>query len=462
MVVFEDSGRVGPFVVSDTLFVSGTIDAFCLVCGILFVGFNLAALMIFLEVILYLSLLILLLYIVRHFVFALNRLFVPQRAPYIGLDLMPLPTVTVLVPAHNEEAVIGGCLEALLRQDYPQEKFLIIPCNDRSKDRTREIIDAYVEKNPGRIEPFHRVGGKPGKAAALKEICQRVRTDLIVVFDADYLPSRALLRNIVAPFLDPEVGGVMGRVVPMNAHRNLLTRMLDLERSGGYQVDQQARMNLGLVPQYGGTVGGLRRVALEQIGGWNENILAEDTDVTLRLYLAGWSVVYQNACECYEEVPEAWPVRIRQIKRWAKGHNHVFLNELGSLLKSPHLGWRRKLDGALLLGIYFVAPLSLVAWILSLVLFLNGGGHGTLAAIYLLPVLMFSALGNFGLYLEVSAAVLIDNFKERVRLLPLGLLFFFTSLFVITESLLRQMLWEIPTKKGLVWDKTTRYRGRDS
>lgn len=414
--------------------------------------------MMIISAVLLLCLVILGLYIVRHFVFALNRLLVRQRAPYIGLEHFPLPTVTVLVPAHNEEMVIADCLEALLRQDYPPEKFQIIPCNDRSKDRTREIIDAYVKDHPGRIIPFHRTEGKAGKAAALKEICQRIETDLIVVFDADYLPSRALLKNLVAPFLDPEVGAVMGRVVPMNAHRNLLTRMLDLERSGGYQVDQQARMNLGLIPQYGGTVGGLRRSALEQIGGWNENILAEDTDVTLRMYLAGWSVVYQNSCECYEEVPEVWPVRIRQIKRWAKGHNHVFLNECHRLLASQNLNWRRKLDGTLLLGIYFVAPLSLLAWLLSMVMFLQGREGLALVGLYLLPILMFSSLGNFGLYLEVSAAVLIDNFKERVRLLPLGLLFFFTSLFVISEALLRQMLWELPTKKALVWDKTSRYR----
>lgn len=81
----------------------------------------------------------------------------------------------------------------------------------------------------------------------------------MVVFDADYLPRPGLLKELVAPFFDPEVGAVMGRVVPQNADRNLLARLLDLERAGGYQVNQQARNNLGLVPQYGGTVGGSAR-----------------------------------------------------------------------------------------------------------------------------------------------------------------------------------------------------------
>ena len=70
--------------------------------------------------------------------------------------------------------------------------------------------------------------------------------------------AAGLLKQLVAPFFDPEVGAVMGRVVPVNSGANLLTRLLDLERSGGYQVDQQARMNMNLMPQYGGTVGGVR------------------------------------------------------------------------------------------------------------------------------------------------------------------------------------------------------------
>ncbi len=102
---------------------------------------------------------------------------------------------------------------------------------------------------------------------------ERVNTEVVLIFDADYIPGKALIRQLVAPFFDPEVGAVMGRVVPLNVGKKCLTRLLDLERSGGYQVDQQARMNLHMVPQYGGTVAGVRKSALDEIGGWNENAL---------------------------------------------------------------------------------------------------------------------------------------------------------------------------------------------
>src|SRR5687768_16289823 len=124
----------------------------------------------------------------------------------------------------------------------------------------------------------------------------------------------------------------MGRVVPINTGTNMLTRLLEVERCADYQVDQQARQNMALVPQYGGTVGGVRRIALESVGGWNDDALAEDTDVTYRLLLKSWETVYTNRSECYEEVPETWRVRIRQVTRWARGHNQAMARYLFPLL----------------------------------------------------------------------------------------------------------------------------------
>jgi len=233
-------------------------------------------------------------YTIRHYCFTVNRIIGQQRHPYVDVDTAEWPPVTVLIAAHNEEAVVGDILTALLEVDYPAEKLAIVPVNDRSVDRTREIIDSFVVHYPGRITPFHRTGGRAGKAAALKDAMAYVNTEIMLVFDADYVPGKALIRQLVAPFFDPEVGSVMGRVVPLNVGKKLLTRILDLERSGGYQVDQQARMNLHFVPQYGGTVAGIRKSALDEIGGWNENTLAEDTDLTYRMLLAGWKTVYEN------------------------------------------------------------------------------------------------------------------------------------------------------------------------
>ncbi len=314
------------------------------------------------------------LYGLRHFIFTMNRLAGTQRHPYIDIAVARWPIVTVFIAAHNEEKVIAGCIEALLNTDYPAERLKIIPVNDRSVDKTGAIIDSYATRHPSRISPFHRVGGNSGKAAALKEALLQADGDIAIIFDADYVPGRGLIKQLVAPFFDPEVGAVMGRVVPVNSGVNLLTRLLDLERSGGYQVDQQARMNMNLLPQYGGTVGGVRLSAVAAVGGWHDDTLAEDTDITFRLMFNGWKTVYTNRSECYEEVPEDWSVRIKQVTRWAKGHNQVMARYWWQFATSPYLTLWQRIDGLMLLFVFIIPLVMLFGWCLALGLyFMNAG-----------------------------------------------------------------------------------------
>ena len=403
-------------------------------------------------------LLLLLVYAVRHYVFSLNRLFGVQRHPYTSIVSADWPRVTVLVAAHNEEAVIGDCLENLMGVDYPADRMVVMPMNDRSTDGTRAIIDALVQKYPGRIQPFHRTGGKPGKAAALKDATELVDTEFIIVFDADYLPSRGLIRRLMAPFVDPEVGAVMGRVVPNNVGANLLTRLLDLERSGGYQVDQQARMNLGLVPQYGGTVGGIRIKALMAVGGWHDDVLAEDTDLTYRLLLGGWQTVYHNRAECYEEVPQSWAVRVRQIKRWAKGHNQAMVRHSLALLRRPGVHLAERIDGVLLLGVYLMSPLLVLGWLLSLLMYFTVGLEFAVPALMVLAFMGHSALGNFAAFFEIAAAVHLDRSHRRVRLLAFNWLGFIVSAVAISRAVLEQAVLDRLPGRNFHWDKTVRYR----
>jgi len=394
-------------------------------------------------------------YTARHYCFTISRLVGEQRHPYIYIDCADWPAVTVLIAAHNEEAVVGDILTALLEVDYPADKLAIVPVNDRSVDRTREIIDSYVERYPGRITPFHRTGGKPGKAAALKDAMAYVNTEIMLVFDADYVPGKALIRQLVAPFFDPEVGSVMGRVVPLNVGKKLLTRILDLERSGGYQVDQQARMNLHFVPQYGGTVAGIRKSALDEIGGWNENTLAEDTDLTYRLLLAGWKTIYENRAECYEEVPERWPVRVRQIMRWAKGHNQAMVGYSAALLRSRNVSWWERLDGLLLLGVYMMAPVLLLGWILAMVLFYLGAPVG--GGVAVLGLAAFTSLGNFAAFFEIAAAARLDGSRARIQLLPLTFLGFTVSAISVSRAAWQQFMASLRGQE-MTWHKTERSR----
>lgn len=424
---------------------------------------------------------VLLIYSLRHFFFTMNRLFSEQRVYYQDIIDSDLRKITILIPMHNEEKVAGQILDLLVSSaydyvnveeppqkildllvnaDYPHEKMEIIPINDFSSDETRLILDDYAKRYPI-IKPIHRYEGEPGKPAALNEGIKQASNEIIVVFDADYLPPKGILKDIAVFFNDPEIGAVMGRVVPVNTRTNLLTRLLDLERTGGYQVDQQARYNLKLIPQYGGTVGGFRKEIVMSLGGFDTKILAEDTDLTFRLLINGWKVIYANRAECYEEAPETWAVRARQIRRWSRGHNRVMFRYLWPLLASQHLSRAEKIDGVLLLFVYSI-PLVLIVGICdSLALFFLSEMQIVAGIAAFMFVGAYNTFGNFAPFYQIGVATLLDGATKRVLLLPLLIFNYFFNTFYIAIGFFEAVVDKY-TGRRTKWSKTKRFRSKDS
>ncbi|WP_396206804.1 glycosyltransferase, partial [Gemmatimonas sp.] len=140
------------------------------------------------DVGLWVVLAVLVVYTVRHYFFTLNRLFGRHRQPFIDVVEANWPSLVVFVPAHNEARVIRDSLDALLTCDYPADRLVIVPIDDRSQDETREILREYAALYPDRIRPHLRDGGIPGKAAALAEAMADHEEEVFLVFDADYIP----------------------------------------------------------------------------------------------------------------------------------------------------------------------------------------------------------------------------------------------------------------------------------
>lgn len=382
-----------------------------------------------------------------------------QRIYYQDIIDSELRSVTVLIPMHNEEKVASQILDLLIIADYPHDLLQLIPINDFSEDATRKILDDYAARYPF-INPLHRYEGERGKPVALNDALKLATGEIVIVFDADYLPPSGIIKDITSSFNDPEVGAVMGRVIPVNTRTNILTRLLDLERSGGYQVDQQARYNLKLVPQYGGTVGGFIRDTIISLGSFDTNILAEDTELTYRLLTHGWKVIYSNRAECYEEAPETWMARASQIRRWSRGHNQVMMRYLWPLLSSRYLSGKEKLDGMLLLFVYAVPLLLLLALGDSVALFFLGEMNILAGAVVILFVGVYNTFGNFAPFYQIGIAALLDGANKRILLLPLLLFNYFFNTWYIALGLLDAVV-DIITGRKAIWLKTKRFRKKE-
>jgi len=396
-------------------------------------------------------------YLIRHYIFTLTVLKDAQkhkRTATVGNATHQLK-VSILIPAHNEEQVIDRLLQRMTELTYPKDKLQIIVIDDGSIDKTGKIAGQYSKAHSyvKVIRRSRKEGGR-GKAAALNAGFKHANGEIILCFDADYYPQRDIVEKLTREFVDPRVGIVQGRITVLNESQNTVTRLVTLERIGGYRVDQQARDSLGLITQFGGTVGGVRRSLLERLGGWDESILAEDTDLTFRVYLAGYKVSYVSEAECYEEAVESWQDYWKQRYRWAKGHMQCAFKHSLRILKSNDLSLREKIDGLLLLNVYFMPVLVMCSWIIGASLLFIKSPQWFSTVWTTTPIFLYSSVGNFAPFFEVGIGAYLDGRTRAQWLIPLLIFTFLYNIPICTKALLDLAISKIFRKDCNHWTKT--------
>lgn len=394
-------------------------------------------------------------YLVRHYLFTLTVLRYVKNPPHSNRSSGSgyEPTVSILIPAHNEERVIGALLQRMTEINYPQNKLEVIAIVDASTDQTGAIADSYA-KNSKLIKVLHRgpeIGGC-GKPAALNDALKKATGEIIIIFDADYIPHPDLISKLVAKFEDPKVGAVQGRPVVLNEPENVITRLNALERIGGYKVDQQARDLLGLIPQFGGTVGGFRRNIITQLGGFDESMITEDTDLTFEIALAGYQIRYADDAECYEEAVASWSAYWRQRQRWAKGHMQVCIKHAFRVVRSKRLVLKQKIDGLLLLHVYFMPLVTLVSLLIGAYLILAGSSIAGILWL-VVPTSLYSFVGNFAPFFEIGIGAYIDNRKQAQWLMSLLIFLFFFNMLICAKAF-SSLVYDKALGRRSVWVKT--------
>jgi cellulose synthase/poly-beta-1,6-N-acetylglucosamine synthase-like glycosyltransferase len=141
-------------------------------------------------------------------VWGLSRVFNRPVVPRTGTDA-DLPTVSLLIAAYNEEAVIEDRLRNALAMDYPPEKLEIVVSSDGSADRTTEIVRRYAGRNVRLLDYTHR----RGKAAVLNASVPELLGEIVMLSDANTQVDGMAARKLVRWFNDPEVGAVCGRLL---------------------------------------------------------------------------------------------------------------------------------------------------------------------------------------------------------------------------------------------------------
>jgi cellulose synthase/poly-beta-1,6-N-acetylglucosamine synthase-like glycosyltransferase len=247
------------------------------------------------------------------------------------------PPVTVQLPIYNERHVATRLLDAVCALDYPREK-LEIQVLDDSTDETRGLVARRVALWRARgldVHHLHRAERRGFKAGALAAGHGRARGELIAVFDADFVPPSDFLRRAVPWLGDPAVGMVQARWTHLNREYSGLTRAQAVLLDGHFVVEHAARHASGCFFNFNGTAGVWRRRAIDEAGGWRQETLTEDLDLSYRAQLAGWRFVFLPDLVVPAELPTDSQAFKRQQFRWAKGSMQTARKLLPTLLAAP-------------------------------------------------------------------------------------------------------------------------------
>jgi len=222
-------------------------------------------------------------------------------------------SVAILVPAYNEEKVIVDSVNTLLRLDHDATEIIVV--DDGSKDRTFEIAQAAFADHPS-VRVLRKQNG--GKASALNLALQHTRAEIFIAIDADTRLDDQAVFWLTRHFEDPHVGAVAGTIGVGNRDR-LITRFQEIEYIVNQNLDRRAMEMANGIIVVPGALGAWRRRAVQEVGAYEDDTLAEDADLTLKLQRAGWRILTEPRALAVTEAPQTTRLFLRQRFRWMFG-----------------------------------------------------------------------------------------------------------------------------------------------
>ncbi|MBM4285945.1 MAG: glycosyltransferase [Deltaproteobacteria bacterium] len=239
----------------------------------------------------------------------------------------PLPSLTVVIPAYNEGAMVEHALYAVAAADYPAGLLEVICVDDGSTDDTWDYICRAQARFPHLIRPL-RFPANCGKKEALYAGFREARGEVLVTVDSDSVIEPDALRQVVAPLLhDREIGAVAGNVKVLNRHASFMGKMQGV-RFVNLDYLRASQSRYGAVICTPGSLSAYRREALRPIlEAWRRQTFlgapchhSEDRALTNFILRQGYYTCYQRSAVVYTLVPETYGGVCRMYLRWERGN----------------------------------------------------------------------------------------------------------------------------------------------
>jgi len=360
-----------------------------------------------------------------------------------------LPSLTVQLPIFNERDVVERLIDAIAGFQYPRERLQIQVLDDSTDDTTAlagECVAACAACGLD-IALIHRQHRRGFKAGALQEAFHLVRGDLIVIFDADFLPQPDFLLRTVPFFMEDEaLGVVQTRWGHLNDNQSDLTGAQAVALDKHFAIEQLVRFRADLFPKFNGSAGVWRRSCILDVGGWQADTVCEDLCLSTRAVLAGWKFHLADDVIAPAELPATILAYKTQQARWAMGATQCLTKYGRQIWRAQGQSLSARAYALLSMSAYVTQALLLLLLFIQLPLLLVKATPPP----WLLP-LSVVGLGQPILFI-LAQQLLYRDWMRRLRRLPTLLLIAFglapNNTWAVARGLFGRRFTFVRTPKG--------------
>ncbi len=355
------------------------------------------------------------------------------------------PFISILIPCHNEAVVIKETVENILNVDY--ENYEIIVIDDRSTDDTKDAV-LELEKKYDKVKALIRdKSAYPGKSAVLNDAIKIAKGEAYLVFDADAKIKPDFIKLLLTKYEGDDVGAIQARKVIINANQNFLTACQYNE----YVMDTHLQVGRDAVKgavELRGNGELIKKNALVDIGGWNNETITDDLDMSTRLHIKGWDIRFVQDAIVYEEGVVTFSALVRQRRRWVEGSIRRYLEYIWDVLFTKDMSLRVGFD-----LIAYISEFLLPAWLIIEIIvqafhFVKGQENYILSSAILIVVVgLFFTSGLIYSFRKYSHYT---TFKAIIQaIITSG--YFITIWFPIVMFIVFKIIF---TKRTMDWGKT--------